>query len=229
MRIQLGKKTVEISAEETQAKIANYKEVLIDLGTGDGQFVYRWAASHPQTFCIGLDAVAENMRDASARTLKKPARGGLPNALFVVASAELLPAELSGIADVITINFPWGSLLKALISPEPEILRAIAGLAKCGAKLIILLNYTVFKDQDYVKRMGFPDLEQKTVETILKPAYSKLCIEITNYAFLNKDVPHRTSWGQHLIRGSSRETLMLEATIASPDHVDSCYGDVSGD
>jgi 16S rRNA (adenine(1408)-N(1))-methyltransferase len=154
MRIQLGKKTVEISAEELYARIVNYKQVLVDIGTGDGQFVYRWAVSHPETFCIGLDAVAENMREVSARTLKKPARGGLSNALFVVASVELLPAELSDIADVVTINFPWGSLLRALVTPEPEILRAIAGMAKRGTKLKVLLNYSVFKDQDYIKRMG---------------------------------------------------------------------------
>lgn len=216
MRIQLGKKTLEISAEELYARIINYKQVLVDVGTGDGQFVYRWAVSHPDIFCIGLDAVAENMREVSARTLKKPARGGLSNALFVVASAELLPAELSDIADVVTINFPWGSLLRALVTPQPEILRAIASMAKRGTKLIVLLNYSVFKDQDYIKRMGFRDLDKETVESVLKPGYAESGIEIVTYAFLEKDVPHRTSWGQHLILGSSRETLMLEAIIGDP-------------
>jgi 16S rRNA (adenine(1408)-N(1))-methyltransferase len=217
MRIQLGKKTAEWGARELNDRMADYQQILIDLGTGDGQFVYRQAAANPGLFCIGLDAVGENMREASARTLRKPARGGLPNAVFVIASVESLPAELTGLADLITVNFPWGSLLKAFASPDPEILAAVARLAKPGARLVALLNYSVFRDQNYVQRLGLPEFDQETVTRILKPAYAEVSIEITGHALLHAEVPHRTSWGQHLTLGSSRETLMLEALITRPE------------
>ncbi|HKX26353.1 MAG TPA: class I SAM-dependent methyltransferase [Blastocatellia bacterium] len=215
MRIRLGKKTAQWGLEELQARMVNYREVMIDLGTGDGQFVYRHAAAHPDSFCIGLDAVGENMQEASSRTLRKPARGGLPNALFVVAGVESLPDELSGLADLITVNFPWGSLLKALVAPEPEILQSVARLAKPGARFIALLNYSVFKDPDYVERLGLPNLDEETVTLLLEPAYAAAAIRLTGYSRLRAEVPHRTTWGQHLILGSARETLMLEALINS--------------
>ena len=40
----------------------------------------------------------------------------LPNALFVVAAAERVPAELHGLADELTILFPWGSLLRGALA-----------------------------------------------------------------------------------------------------------------
>ena len=53
-------------------------------------------------------------------------RGGLPNAVFVVAGVEAPPPELAGRADLVTVRFPWGSLLRGLVGLDP---RAAAGLA----------------------------------------------------------------------------------------------------
>lgn len=219
MQIQIGKKTLEISAIELRERINGCKHVLIDIGTGDGLFVYRWAATHANTYCIGIDAAALNMRNVSAKTIRKPAKGGLPNALFIVAGLERLPAEIQGLADTITINFPWGTLLKALVTPDVQSLKAIACLAQADARLIVLINYSVFQDQDYATRIGLPNLTQEFIQEVLKPKYAAASIEITGYAFLQKEVPHRTTWGQHLILGSSRETLMIEAVIRSPGSV----------
>ncbi|MGH9825164.1 MAG: class I SAM-dependent methyltransferase, partial [Blastocatellia bacterium] len=104
MRVQRGKKTVEMNREELHAASADYAGVLLDIGTGDGKFVYRGAVEHPDTFCIGLDAIGENMREVSGKATRKAARGGVPNALFIVESVESLPGELRGLADTITIN-----------------------------------------------------------------------------------------------------------------------------
>jgi 16S rRNA (adenine(1408)-N(1))-methyltransferase len=58
--------------------------------------------------------MAENSRKAAC-SLRK---GGVPNALFGVASVEHLPNELRHIAHNITINYPWGSLLRAIVAPD---------------------------------------------------------------------------------------------------------------
>ena len=55
----------------------------------------------------------------AAQARRKPARGGAPNALFIVAAAEALPEPLTGIADEITINYPWGSLLRIVVGLLP--------------------------------------------------------------------------------------------------------------
>ena len=213
MQIQLGKKTLELSADELRVRINGFKHVLIDIGTGDGLFIYRWAAAHKDTFCIGIDAVAANMRDVSAKTIRKPARGGLPNALFVVGSLEHLPRELEGLAHTITINFPWGSLLKALVTPDVGSLKAIAGLAQTNARFAVLINYSVFTDLDYAMRIGLPNLTPEFIQEVLKPNYAAASMEIIDYSFLQKEVPHRTTWGQRLILGSSRKTLMLDGVV----------------
>jgi len=49
------------------------------------------AAAQPERLVIGVDANAAAMVSTSRRAAAKPSRGGLPNALFVVAPAEALP------------------------------------------------------------------------------------------------------------------------------------------
>jgi 16S rRNA (adenine(1408)-N(1))-methyltransferase len=64
------------------------------------------AAAQPDRLVIGIDANAAAMVPASRRAAAKPERGGLPNALFVVAAAEALPVELTGVANLLTAYFP---------------------------------------------------------------------------------------------------------------------------
>jgi 16S rRNA (adenine(1408)-N(1))-methyltransferase len=53
------------------------------------------AAAQPDRLVVGVDANAAGIMTASRRAAANPSRGGLPNALFVVAAAEALPAELA--------------------------------------------------------------------------------------------------------------------------------------
>jgi 16S rRNA (adenine(1408)-N(1))-methyltransferase len=88
--------------------VARYAVATIDLGTGDGRYVLAAAAAQPDRLVVGVDANVAGMTAASRRAAARPSRGGLPNALFVVAAAEALPAELDGVADMVTVHFPWG-------------------------------------------------------------------------------------------------------------------------
>ena len=56
------------------------------------------------------------------RDARPPARGGRPNALFVVAAAEAPPRELIGLADEVRILFPWGSLLRGVLGQDNRLL-----------------------------------------------------------------------------------------------------------
>ncbi len=127
-----GKRASVIEAATLAARIAGYGDILIDIGTGDGRYVRTIARECPSSFAIGVDACRENLRGVS--------RNPPCNALFVVANALTLPRELYGLATRVTINFPWGSLLTALLNSEPAFFRGLAMLAQPGATLEIRLN-----------------------------------------------------------------------------------------
>jgi 16S rRNA (adenine(1408)-N(1))-methyltransferase len=113
--------------------------VTIDVGTGDGRAVLAAAAREPATLVLGMDANAAGMAEASRRASRRPARGGLPNAGFVVAAAESLPAELAGLACRVTVAFPWGSLLRGCVGLDAAVSAGLAGLVAPGGQLELLL------------------------------------------------------------------------------------------
>jgi 16S rRNA (adenine(1408)-N(1))-methyltransferase len=86
--------------------IARYAGVTVDLGTGNGRYVLATAAAQPDRLVIGVDANAAAMAEAARRAAANPDRGGLPNAVFLTAAVEAMPAELYGVADLVTAHFP---------------------------------------------------------------------------------------------------------------------------
>lgn len=129
-----GKETSRLDAADLAAMARRYAEVLIDLGTGEGRYVRETARAHPDWLAIGLDACREGLRDGSRRA----PRGG--NALFVVANALATPPALAGLATRLTLNFPWGSLLRGLLDGDPALLGGLRTIARPGAILECRLN-----------------------------------------------------------------------------------------
>jgi len=191
-----------------------YEDVVIDLGTGDGRFVLRTARERPQSLVVGIDPVQDAMAGVARRASAKPSRGGVPNALFLVASAEVLPAALSSKASMVTVNFPWGSLLRTLVQPDPGGLRAVVGLLEPGGRLIALLNASVTDDRDYRERLRLPPLEDAHIDQRLVPGWQESGLAGVAWHRLEPDQepPHHTTWGRRLVRGSSRSTIVVEGT-----------------
>jgi 16S rRNA (adenine(1408)-N(1))-methyltransferase len=82
------------------------------------------------------------MVEAATRAARKPSRGGAPNARFIVAAVETLPPELAATADLVTVQFPWGSLLQGIVRGEAAIVCQLAGLLKpiANAELRLLIS-----------------------------------------------------------------------------------------
>jgi 16S rRNA (adenine(1408)-N(1))-methyltransferase len=82
------------------------------------------------------------MVEAATRAARKPSKGGAPNARFIVAAAEALPPTLARTADLVTVQFPWGSLLRGIVRGEPAIVGPLAGLLKpiAEAELRLLIS-----------------------------------------------------------------------------------------
>ena len=127
-----GKTPVELNQAELQMRLAGYNHIHLDLGTGDGRFIHCMAEQHPCSFFIGVDACRENLRANSRRKL--------PNVLFVIASAQSLPKELNGLISHITINFPWGSLLKSLLMGDPKLMNSLACISNSITAVDVRLN-----------------------------------------------------------------------------------------
>ena len=81
---------------------------------------------------VGVDAIADNLRDASRRAS--------PNSLFGRLALEDAPGELAGFADRLTVLFPWGSLLRAVFEPEMDGLARLRGICRPGADVRFILE-----------------------------------------------------------------------------------------
>jgi 16S rRNA (adenine(1408)-N(1))-methyltransferase len=127
-----GKLSQNLDLDGLNERVKNHQRVILDLGTGDGRYVRSLAEENPSWFVIGVDACRENLRELS--------RGKLPNMLFVIASAQDLPQEFSGLISHVTINFPWGSLLDSLLAGDARLMNGLASVSKPNARIDIHLN-----------------------------------------------------------------------------------------
>ncbi len=146
MRVINGKTTSHMDAAEVAAWMEMHSGITIDLGAGDGRFVRSLAKSRPDRGAIALDLCEANLRAAS--------RTAPANALFVVADALALPDELRGLANRVTVNFPWGSLLRGLIQGEPGLLAGLAALANRQAVIDVVLNGGALAETNWPLEMG---------------------------------------------------------------------------
>ena len=111
--------------------------MILDIGTGDGRAVLVRAAAEPRAVVIGVDAAAETMAESSRRADRRGPR----NALFFAAGAEALAASpLAGAADLVTVTFPWGSLLRGVVGLERGALCGVAGTLASGGRLEVLAS-----------------------------------------------------------------------------------------
>lgn len=211
MIIARGKKTSEMSRDELLRVVAPYRAVLLDVGTGDGKFAARAASERPEWFVIGMDPVAGAMAEVSGRALRPRTRQ--ENLLFVVASVEQMPRELDGIAHEITVNLPWGSLMRGLILAEPEIVGNIARAAAPSATLRLVLNLRIFADPVPAEVADLPELTVDYVESTLREPYRQMGFEIVTVRELKPSelLDLETSWAKRLSHRNPPPSLLIEA------------------
>jgi 16S rRNA (adenine(1408)-N(1))-methyltransferase len=177
--------------------------VTVDLGTGDGRAVLARASAHPGELVLGIDASGDAMVRASRKAAAPATRGGLPNAHFVVAALEGLPAELCEFADRITIHFPWGSLLAAAVGHTPEMTARIAQLLRPGGTLLVLVSASP-RDA----RSGLPSLDPESMAAI----YRELGLRTvaSRPATPGDLAAARSSWGKRLAGAPGRSAWLSE-------------------
>jgi tRNA G46 methylase TrmB len=107
--------------------MGRYARTIVDLGTGDGSAVLRIARANPAALVIGVDTDASGLREPSRHAARPARKGGVPNALFLVADARAALAAVRGRVDELRITLPWGSLLRLVLAGERDFAYAVAG------------------------------------------------------------------------------------------------------
>jgi 16S rRNA (adenine(1408)-N(1))-methyltransferase len=146
MEVIRGKNASFMDSSAFAERLSGYDSIFIDIGTGDGRFVQHLAQTHPDCFVIGIDACRENLHEVSRRAPS--------NALLVIANAQALPVELSGLGAQITINFPWGSLLEGLLMGNMAMLDSLIAIARPDARLEVRLNAGALAELDWSLEAG---------------------------------------------------------------------------
>ena len=194
----------------TTSSIPTAEGVIIDLGTGDGRFVYQSARENPNRFHIGIDASTSALEKISEKVFRKPTKGGLSNVLFVQAAIEDLPPELDGIADEVHVHFPWGSLLHAVASGDLVALQGIRRMCAPDALLEVLIGLDPERDMSEFERLGLGPLTPEYVADVLIPNYRVAGFEVIETGVLGRSEwpALESSWGQKLKSGSTNRSLI---------------------
>ena len=151
------------------------------------------------------------MAKISEKIYRRPDKGGAPNVLFLQAAIEDLPEELGGIAGEVHIQFPWGSLLKAVATGDELSLKSLRRLCRIGARLDVLIGLDAKRDRSQLQRFGLPDLSTEYLEHELVPAYAANGFKINDYVMLSPpEWPQiESSWAAKLRSSTTRVLVYL--------------------
>ena len=187
--------------------------VIIDIGTGDGRFVYQSARRNPRKFYIGIDPNVSPLEKISEKIYRKPAKGGAPNVLFIQAAVEDLPVELDGVADELHVHFPWGSLLRAVAAGEVAVLRSLRRICSLGALLEVVIGLDLLRDRCELERLEITEPSLEQIDKVLTPKYAEARFEITERGILpaSEWPEFNTSWARRLQQNSNRPITYLIA------------------
>lgn len=153
------------------------------------------------------------MAESSRRAAKSAAKRGLPNALFVVSAAERLPPELHGLADHLTIQFPWGSLLRGALALDEAAAHGIASLLAPGGTATATLS---IEERD---GLDLPWLESEAERRGLAERWSQLDLEVCGLrpATVEELRAMPSTWARRLAAGRDRTAWRLELErVAAP-------------
>jgi len=208
-----GKQIVQFDAAALRREADRFDRVIVDLGAGDGRWIYRLARSHASWLCIGIDANAQRLRDASFRAGRKADRGGAGNVWYLCAAVEALPGPLDRVADEVHIHFPWGSLLQATLRPDPPVVTRIAQIGKPGATLSVQINVNILEDTRVRTRFALPP-GVKELRSRLSAGYAAAGIQLIGMS-VSRWGP-QTSWSRRLSDGRPRPVLSIEGVVVDP-------------
>jgi 16S rRNA (adenine(1408)-N(1))-methyltransferase len=189
---------------------AHYETTAVDVGTGDGRFAYHLASTDPTRLVIGVDALDEPMGEIAAKAARKPARGGRSNLLLVRASIEMLPPELHGVADEVSVQLPWGSLLEGIVLARDDVLGGLAALCRPGARLTVTLNGEIWLDSTPARYENLPSPTPEYVSEVVAAGLTRVGFRFgtARYATAAEAKSLPTTWSRRLGHGRAHPSFV---------------------
>lgn len=208
MLLVKGNKTLEINKEDLKNIVGQFKKTIIDLGTGDGRFVYENASLKPDTLFIGIDPSQTQLKEYSKKSQKKK----LTNVLFAVGSLEIIPEGLNNVADTVYIILPWGTLLQNIVKPNIETVKTLKNLLKPKSEIEIILGYTQENEPAETERLQLPEINENFVRTQIIPTFETESFKLEEYRNLNKVSlsKFKTTWSKKLSFGKERPLIYIK-------------------
>jgi len=187
--------------------------VIIDIGTGDGRYVYQSARRNPNKFYIGIDPNTRPLEKISEKIHRKPAKGGAPNVLFIQSAIEDLPDELNGVANEVHVHFPWGSLLRAVATGDVALLQNLRRICAGDALLEVVIGIDPVRDKSELERLGVQALTLEIIDSVLIPNYRAAGFEIIERGMIaaSEWPALKTSWAKRLQGNEQRPLTYLIA------------------
>lgn len=136
-------------------------------------------------------------------------KGGLSNLLFVVANADSLPKEIDGLVSDITIWFPWGSLLKAVITADEQFLFGLKRIVTKDASVKILFSIEPSVEQKVMESLGISTINKESLD-VLKSAYARCGFRMNWRLVPQKELrSFPSTWAKRLAYGRPRLVVEL--------------------
>jgi len=203
MRLVVGNKQKELTNEELNKIISTYSSVVVDIGTGDGRFVYKNGLINCNVLYIGVDPSEKQLRVYSKKALKRKVN----NVLFIVGSMEQMPIIANNSVNKIYITLPWGTLLESIVKPKKDFVLKIFNLLKKDGKLITTFGYTPELEPSESKRLNLPPMEEELVIKTIIPSFESYGFTLDDYKKLSKkDLRDtETTWAKRLRFGKDRK------------------------
>ncbi len=201
MIVVTGDKKNEISKETFRNVCGKYEKVILDLGTGDGRFVFKNAIKNKSTLYIGLDPAEKQIQIYS----KKSNRRRLKNVLYVIGSLENLPEELYSTVDKIFINLPWGTLLEKIVKSNETYTNELFKILKKNGEIEIIFGYVPELEPSETERLGLPVIENESDVLKAFSTFKKIFEVIEMKRLLKEDLDKiETTWAKKLKFGKDR-------------------------
>jgi len=201
MIVITGDKKNELDKETFRNICGKYEKVILDLGTGDGRFVFKNALKNKSTLYIGLDPAEKQIQIYS----KKSNRRRLKNALYVIGSLENLPDELYSTVDKIFINLPWGTLLEKIVKSNETYTNELFKILKKNGEIEIIFGYVPELEPSETERLDLPVIENESDVLKAFSTFKKIFEVIEMKRLLKEDLDKiETTWAKKLKFGKDR-------------------------
>lgn len=184
-----------------RAWLNQFTFVHLDLGTGDGAFALHMARTNPDMAVLGIDTCLAN--------LTKAVRRGLPNLRFIARDATNPPACLHGMATSASINFPYGSLLRALLDDEGDARDRLFAVAKPGACVEIRVNGSAATEMG----LASDEVAGQLRRLIHAIAPGNASVTIEGYAAFRR---FPSTWAKRLAYGRPSEIVVATGRLPAP-------------